>query len=91
MIANYRKKPVVIEADQLTNDEAAHRIVLWITAASNQKAHWDNEGILVQTLETPEGGSWQRCGWGSWIIKGIAGEFYPCEDSIFKATYDPAQ
>ena len=24
-----------------------------------------------------------------WVITGIAGERYPCKDSIFKATYDP--
>ena len=24
-----------------------------------------------------------------WIIKGIAGEFYPCKPDIFEATYEP--
>jgi hypothetical protein len=24
---------------------------------------------------------------GDWIIKGVAGEFYPCKDNIFVRTY----
>ncbi len=28
---------------------------------------------------------------GDWIITGIAGERYPCKDSIFKATYEPVE
>lgn len=26
---------------------------------------------------------------GDWIIKGVAGEFYPCKPDIFAATYEP--
>jgi hypothetical protein len=25
-----------------------------------------------------------------WIIRGVAGEFYPCKPDIFAATYEPA-
>lgn len=28
---------------------------------------------------------------GDWIIKGVAGEFYPCKPDIFVATYEPVQ
>lgn len=28
---------------------------------------------------------------GDWIIKGVAGEFYPCDPEIFAATYDAAE
>ena len=28
---------------------------------------------------------------GDWIIKGVAGEFYPCKPDIFLATYDPVE
>lgn len=27
---------------------------------------------------------------GDWIIKGVAGEFYPCKPDIFEKTYEPA-
>lgn len=25
---------------------------------------------------------------GSWIIRAVAGELYPCDNAVFKATYD---
>ncbi|KKK69167.1 hypothetical protein LCGC14_2936720, partial [marine sediment metagenome] len=25
---------------------------------------------------------------GDWVIKGVAGEFYPCKPDIFAATYE---
>ncbi len=28
---------------------------------------------------------------GDWIIKSIAGEFYPCKPDIFAATYEPVE
>lgn len=28
---------------------------------------------------------------GDWIITGVHGEVYPCEPSIFQATYEPVQ
>ena len=27
---------------------------------------------------------------GDWIIRGVAGEFYPCKPDIFDASYEPA-
>ena len=42
-------------------------------------------GIYVQTLE---GSMW--AGPWDWIIRGVAGEFYPCKPDIFDATYEPA-
>ena len=26
---------------------------------------------------------------GEYVIKGVAGDFYPCKNDIFKATYEP--
>lgn len=28
---------------------------------------------------------------GDWIIKGVAGEFYPCKPDIFEATYEAVE
>jgi len=40
-------------------------------------------------VDTPEGGH-IVCP-GDWIIKGIAGEFYPCKPNIFEATYEAVE
>ena len=39
-------------------------------------------------IDTKEGT--MLANYGDWIIKGVAGEFYPCKPDIFRATYEPA-
>ena len=29
--------------------------------------------------------------YGDWIIKGVAGEFYPCKPDIFEQTYEAVE
>ena len=38
------------------------------------------------TIPTDEGD--MNASYGDWIIKGIAGEFYPCKPDIFEQTYE---
>jgi hypothetical protein len=80
-MAKYRKKPVVIEAVQWTgqNFGEIHMLNHDITGAPQ-----DSHALYIPTLEGV-----MRADLGDWIIKGVAGEFYPCKDSIFKATYEP--
>ena len=40
-------------------------------------------------IDTLEGGH-NVCP-GDWIIRGVAGEFYPCKAAIFAATYEPVE
>ena len=39
-------------------------------------------------IATPEGVMTASA--GDWIIRGVAGELYPCKPDIFAATYEPA-
>jgi hypothetical protein len=43
-------------------------------------------GIYLSTLE---GSMW--AGPHDWIIRGVAGEFYPCRADIFAATYEEVE
>lgn len=82
---NFRKKPVVIEAEQFT-EENKNRAFNFITC--NHYPNWDADGrptIRIQTLEGEITASL-----GDWIIKGVKGEFYPCKPEIFEMTYEPA-
>ena len=80
----FRKKPVVIEAVQITNDT--------FDAKHPNPEHV--EGVLYDPvrrcvfIETLEGE--MRGDLGDWIITGVKGERYPCKPDIFEATYDPA-
>lgn len=81
----YTKKPITIEAMQVTDDNA-EAIIRWIEESTGLMggACLAESGVYI---ETPEGTMSGLPGW--WIIKGIKGEFYPCKPDIFAATYDP--
>jgi hypothetical protein len=50
----------------------------------NTQAAWVmGDAIEISTLEGV-----MRADPGDWIIKGIAGEFYPVKPDIFEATYE---
>lgn len=90
MIKKYRKKPVVVEAMQLLDVDSAEKICLW---ASKNRPDMANRIIgiahynpLTISIETLEGTMYAHT--GHWIIRGIKGEFYPCKNDIFQATYE---
>lgn len=77
----YRKKPVVIEAVQWT-DENTEEVLSFCCGT----AHEDEfGGMFVHTLEGP-----MRASVGDFIIRGVKGEFYPCKPDIFWLTYEVA-
>lgn len=85
--AKFRKKPVVIEAMQVTfanRDEAAEWCAGKVEASAPSGAVYAPGFVAIETLE---GTMWADG--GDWIIKGVAGEFYPCKPDIFAATYEP--
>ena len=81
---HFRKKPVVIQAVQFAtnNDDGTccNELVAWIGATGRT----DQTAVFIQTLEGE-----RRADVGDWIIKGVAGEFYPCKAEIFAKTYEP--
>lgn len=78
----FKKKPVVIEAYQLT-DENKNQVFHWITCTAEPIYHDGSPAIKIQTLE---GDMIARL--GDYIIKGVDGEFYPCKPDIFEKTYE---
>lgn len=82
----FRKKPVVIEAVQLTH-ESFSEVKEWCGGKT-----WSCPpmravtGISISTLEGDMGAHF-----GDWIIKGVNGEFYPCKPDIFEKTYEPVE
>lgn len=84
----FKKKPVVIDAIQLT-DENMWDVWRWIGEdAQEWQWQWDGDDkyIVIRTLE----GS-HRASNGDYIIRGIKGEHYPCKPDIFHLTYDPIE
>ena len=85
-MAKYRKKPVVIEAIQLT-DESIVEIINWTTEYISIEINTDENnnivGVIIPTLEGA-----MKASMNDYIIKGIQGEFYPCKPDVFEKTYD---
>jgi bifunctional ADP-heptose synthase (sugar kinase/adenylyltransferase) len=75
----YRKKPVVIEAEQY---RAASDSLPFV----EQDVLQYDEDKHCQYIQTLEGN--MLVSDGDWVIKGVKGEFYPCKPDIFAATYE---
>ncbi|NCD23920.1 MAG: hypothetical protein EOL90_13435 [Spartobacteria bacterium] len=97
----YRKKPVVIEAMQLTGGTAQwHDVYQWIerntqgsfdplaaeVPASGVSIDPATGFVLIATLEGV-----MQAKPEDWIIRGVQGEFYPCKPDIFAATYEAVE
>lgn len=100
----YTKRPVTIEAAQLTGDTAQwHDIYRWVEANTlgsfepldviEGRNPWPPSGVSID----PRDGrliisTLEGLHWaddGDWIIRGVQGEFYPCKPDIFAQTYEP--
>ena len=85
----YRKKPVVIEAFKWTGGPDQIEDPEWANKAQERGEIWfDKDGTsgCVMYIETLEGV--MRASQGDYIIKGLAGEIYPCRPDIFEASYE---
>ena len=86
-IGKYKKKPVVIDAC-LYDHPATFHYPDWLLEAAcrGEVLTREDDGLSIKTLEgtmvaTP----------GDWIIRGVAGEIYPCKPDIFEATYEAVE
>ena len=98
MMGKYRKKPVVIEAIQLTwpnwsdicefVDEKHFGGGCYLDKIGNPTIG-TSTGMMGLRIKTLEGEMLARQ--GDWIIKGVNGEFYPCKPDIFEKTYEAVE
>jgi hypothetical protein len=86
-IRKFRKKPVEIEAVQLNSVGDMKRALAWMGShnASGAVSNLADPYLIVFTLEGN-----MEAKVGSWLIRGVKGEFYPCDPEIFRMTYEDA-
>jgi hypothetical protein len=96
----YRKRPVVVEAFQMTRERAAstdgwpdwlrdawHTDRLKVGSLFPEKEGTDEDvTFFIRTLEGK-----MSVKWGSFIIRGVEGELYAIEEGIFAKTYEPVE
>lgn len=89
----YRKKPVVIEAFQLTAErrQSMDEWPEWLKAAAEKECEETGSVYSVAgsvVINTLEGNLIAAV--DDWIIQGVNGELYPCKPDIFEKTYESA-
>lgn len=83
----YVKKPIVIEAIVWTGENKKEVLDFCGEQAEFIVLREIDEYLLqIKTLEGV-----MDCKVGSYIIKGVKGEFYPCDEEIFELTYSPVE
>ncbi|WP_113583946.1 hypothetical protein [Staphylococcus aureus] len=83
MIRKARKKPVEIKFIKYTGDNQ-REIYEWTNGRAYNIADYDESTYFgVATLE-----GFLIAEVGSYIVKGVEGEFYPVDPNIFKKTYE---
>ena len=91
----FRKKPVVIEAFQMTKKRRSDNSEwpIWLHKAWNsdggRRLTISDDGSDRLIIETLEGN--HLVSWDDYIIQGIKGELYPCKPDIFEATYEKVE
>lgn len=83
MIKKYKKKPIIIEAEQFLPFEddmgkPQSNVQCVFMDIKNSKTNWSIGTLEGRYDVTPR----------DFIIKGIKGEVYPCKPDIFEATYE---
>ena len=81
-VRKFRKRPVEVEAMQFTGENGAE--IAAFVGDEPREIEYLPGAYAIVTLEGT-----MVADPGDWIIKGIAGEFYPCKPDIFDATYEP--
>lgn len=84
----FRKKPVRVEALRYEGTEDSWREITDWAVEVWFRVPGDAEPRAME-IHTREGV--MRAEPGDWVIKGVAGEFYPCKPEIFEATYEAVE
>lgn len=95
----YRKKPVAINAIQITPTLQISEI---LEAFDGAQPIRDVEKLTVRNDELLDAVGYRTAYIntveaemfvfiGDYIIQGVEGEFYPCKESVFKATYEKVE
>ena len=87
-MGKYRKKPVVVEAEQWFPYLEMKAVVYPVYSGPWEVPWHDVHGDDCGLLDTLEEGFMVVTA-GDWIVTGVAGERYPVKPDVFEQTYEP--
>lgn len=88
-VKTFRKKPVVISAVQWTGDnlEELYDFTHHQFDFVEEEDRLDDPDITAQVYDKLHS-TWVGVYTGQWVIEGVKGEFYPCDEEVLAETYD---
>jgi hypothetical protein len=90
-VVRARKVPVEVAAVQWTG-ENAEELGFWTgnlfdVLDEPDRTYCDDPEATAQVFDELHS-TWVLVYIGDWIVRGVAGEFFPCRDSVFVETYE---
>jgi hypothetical protein len=90
-MTRYRKKPVIVDAVQWTGDNAAELATFAgkyfdVVDVQDRGDDPDKTAQVFDYLHS----MWITMYNDQWVIRGVHGEFYPCDPAVFEQTYEAA-
>lgn len=88
-MARFQKKPVVIEAFQFTGDnpDELNFFTSGYFRLVDPEDRVDDPDMVAEVWDKLHS-TWVGVAVGQWIIRGVQGEFYPCDPTVFEASYE---
>lgn len=90
----FKKKPVTVEAMHFSKGSGpgiGYEIAAWCGGRFNTDVKPSDHTDVRYTISIPNLEGVMTADEGDWIIRGVAGEFYPIKPDIFEATYAPTE
>lgn len=78
-LRKFRKRPITIEAIRVEEGNL-EEVARWCNGTAVEG------GVQIYTIDD----NIAHANFGWWVIRGVKGEFYPCEPGVFAATYEEA-
>lgn len=88
MFLSFVKKPIQIQAvrwypDARLGEWVLGQFVRYQPGKDEYGVEYEPHGCGIPTLE-----GYMLIQPGDWLVRGLAGELYPCKDHIFRRSYD---
>lgn len=101
MATKYRKRPIEVEALQWTGDNYVEMLnftdpplpgtkeaqLFALVAVENREDNPEHDAEVFDKLHS----TWVSLKPTDWVICGVQGEFYPCTNEVFEATYEAVE
>lgn len=87
MSKRFKTRIVEIEATQFTGDNFAE-MHDWTGGFFRPLDDWDATGEFTGQVYDKLHASWIAVAAGQWIVRGVKGEYYPCDNETFFWKYE---